>query len=421
MKPSKTVQEGLIAALDVGSAKVACLIAEVDDAGAIHVRGVGNRANGGGVSAGAIVDMDQTEKAIRASVDQAEKMAGVTISDVWLTFSGGEPKSTIVEVQVDIAGHAVSEADIDRAINEAREQVDVEDTGVLHAFPAAFGVDGNFSPKAPIGMYGKKLTVALHVITADHGPLQNLQACVRRAHLNVAGVVLSPFAAGLATLVEDEAKMGAACIDIGAGCTGISVFAQGALVHAEVLPMGGGVITEQVARALLTPFDHAERLKTFNGSAMVDAADERLEIEVPQVGERGGDSVVRMPRAALTGVIQKELELLLATVSDRLDASGFSGIAGRRVVLTGGVAQAEGIRDLATRMLGRQVRIGRPEVIDGLPQAAQASSFSAALGLLFYVVRRPVQDAAKKQKPERAKGPAGGGFGRLTRWFRNNF
>ncbi|MCJ9429469.1 cell division protein FtsA [Kordiimonas marina] len=411
----------MIAALDVGSAKVACLIAEVDAEGAIHVRGVGNRANGGGVSSGAIVDMEMTEKAIRASVDQAEKMAGTTISDVWLTFSGGEPKSTIIEVQVDIAGHAVSEADIDRAVAKAREDVDVEEDNILHMFAAAYGVDGNFGVRAPIGMYGKKLTVALHVVSADSGPLQNLQACVRRAHLGVAGVVLAPFAAGLSTLVEDEAKMGAACIDIGAGTTGISVFAQGALVHAEVLPMGGSMITEQVARALLAPFDQAERLKTFNGAAVVDPADERLEIEVPQVGERGGDSVARMPRSALTSVIQKELELLLATVGDRLDASGFSGVAGRRVVLTGGVAQAEGIRDLASRVLGRQVRIGRPEVIDGLPQAAQASSFSAALGLLIYVVRRPVQDAAKKNKPEKVKGPAGGTFNRLTQWVRNNF
>ncbi|WP_417458623.1 cell division protein FtsA [Kordiimonas sp.] len=421
MKTINGTPEGLIAALDVGSAKVACLIAEFDGAGHIHVRGVGNRANEGGISSGAIVDMEATEKAIRASVDQAEKMAGATVSDVYLTFSGGEPKSRVVEVNVDIAGHAVSQADLDKAVTLAKEQVDFSEDGLLHAFPAAYAVDGNFGVKAPIGMYGKKLSVALHVVTVSAGPLQNLQACVRRAHLNVAGVVVTPFASGLSTLVEDEAKMGAACIDIGAGTTSIAVFAQGALVHAEVLPFGGGQITEQVARNLLTPFEHAERLKTFNGAAVVDAADERLEIEVPQVGEDRDDAVIRMPRSALTGVIQKELELLFGTISDRFEACGFAGIAGRRVVLTGGVAQAEGVRDLASKIMGRQVRIGRPELVHGLPQAAQAPTFAAAVGLLIYAAKRPVEDTVNIKGNKKRTPPPASAMSRLSRWVRDNF
>lgn len=420
MKALNGTQEGLIAALDVGSAKIACLIAEIDAEGQVKVKGVGNRACLGGISAGAVVDMDATEEAIRASVDQAEKMAGATISNVFLSFSGGEPKSTVIEVQVDVDGHAVSQGDIDKAIAKAREQIDADEDEILHAFPAAFAVDGNFGVKAPTGMYGKKLSVALHVITASSGPLQNLQACVRRAHLNVTGVVLTPFASGLSTLVEDEAKMGAACIDIGAGTTSISIFAQGALVHAEVLPIGGAQITEQVARTLLTPFEHAERLKTFNGAAVVDSADERLEIEVPQLGEGGDDAIVRMPRSALTGVIQQELELLFSTIGKRLDASGFSGVAGRRVVLTGGVAQTEGIRDLASKVLGRQVRIGKPEMIGGLPQAAQAPTFAGAVGLLLYGARRPVVETMKKAS-EKPGVPTRGAFGRFSRWVRDNF
>ena len=420
MKQVNGSQEGLIAALDVGSAKVSCLIGEIDSEGQVRVHGVGNRACNGGVSAGAIVDMDIAEKAIRASVDQAEKMAGATVSEAYLSFSGGEPKSTVVEVQVDIDGHAVAQADLDKAIALAREQVDGDEDGVLHAFPAAYAVDGNFSVKAPLGMYGKKLSVALHVITVAAGPLLNLQACVRRAHLNVAGVVLTPFASGLATMVEDEAKMGAACIDIGAGTTSISVFAQGALVHAEVLPIGGGQITEQVARSLLTPFENAERMKTFSGAATVDPADERIEIEVAQVGEGGDDAIVRQPRSALTGVIQKELELLFTTIGNRLDASGFSGVAGRRVILTGGVAQTEGIRDLASKILGRRVRIGRPEGIPGLPEAAKATAFSGAVGLLLFAARQPAMIAVKSKNKIRAT-PRKGAFGRFSTWIRENF
>ncbi len=420
MKTKNGTQDGLIAALDVGSAKVACLIAETTDDGQMRVRGVGNRACDNGVSGGAIVDMQTTERAVRASVDQAEKMAGATVSDVYLSFSGGEPRSTVIEVQVDIEGHAVSEGDLERAVKEAQTQIDAGEDEILHAFPAAYAVDGNFGVKAPVGMYGKKLGVALHVVTVSKGPLQNLQACVRRAHLNVAGIVLTPFAAGLATLVEDEAKMGAACVDIGAGTTSIAVFAQGALVHSEVLPIGGAQITDQVARTLLTPFEQAERLKTFSGAATVDPADARLEIEVPQVGEGGDDAIMRHPRSALTGVIQKELELLFTTIGARLDASGFSGIAGRRVVLTGGVAQTEGIRDMASSILGRQVRIGKPELIGGLPQAAQTPSFAGTVGLLLYAVRQPVDDKVRVSTAT-TTAPTKGAFERLTRWIRDNF
>ncbi|MBL4638945.1 MAG: cell division protein FtsA [Kordiimonadaceae bacterium] len=420
MKSTLPAPRGVIAALDIGSSKVACLVAEFGENGRFKVKGVGNRDCNGGVVAGAIVDMDLTEKAIRASVGQAEKMAGTTISDVVISFSGGSPKSKVVEVEVDITGHAVSEADLAEAMRLAKSQIDFEEDGLLHAFPAAYAVDGNYGTKAPVGMYGKKLAVAVLVVTVAAGQLQNLKACVRRAHLNISTVVLSPYASGLACLVDDEAKMGAACIDLGGGTTGISIFAQGALVHAEVIPLGGMQVTEQVARGLLTPFEQAERLKTFSGCAIQEPADERQEIEVPQVGEQGSDKVARMPLSALTSIMQEELELLFTTVAERLDASRFSGIAGRRVVLTGGGAQCEDVRDLATKVLGRSVRIGKPHTVDGLPVAAQASHFSGIVGLLEYVGRAPDQAFGEGEETALSK-TGGGAFSGIWNWFRENF
>ncbi len=415
-------QERVVAALDIGSSKVACLIAHVAANGQIKVLGVGNRACNGGVASGVVVDMDATERAIRAAVDQAEKMAGQTVSDVILAFSGSDPKSQVVEVSVDVAGHAVSAEDLDNALAQAREKIHDEDGELLHVLPAAYAVDGNFGVKMPVGMYGKKLTVALLVLTADSGPLQNLQACVRRAHLNVINIVHGPFAAGLSTLVDDEMKMGAACIDLGAGTTGVSVFAQGSLVHAESLPVGGAQATEEIARTLLTPFDQAERLKTFNGAAIVDPADARLEIEVQQVGEAGRDSYSRQPRSNLTSVMQKELELLFATIAKRLDASGFSGVAGKRVVLTGGGASCEGIADLAGKILGRKVRIGRPQLVGGLPQAAQSPGFAGLVGLLLYETHPELRDMKPSISEEDGQEETKlGTFSRMTRWLRDNF
>ena len=419
MKMLNDVMEGTIAALDVGSSKVACLIADFSPDGSYVVRGVGHRACNGGVLGGAIVDMEITEKAIRASVDQAEKMAGTTVSDVILSFSGGEPQTRVIEVEVDVEGHAVTQADVDRAINQAKEQIYFDEDGLLHAFPAAYAVDGNYGTKPPVGMYGKKLGLAVLAVTVSAGPLKNLEACVRRAHLNVRSVVLAPYAAGLASLVDDEMKMGAACIDLGGGTTGISVYAQGALVHAEILPLGGAQITEQVARNLLTPIDEAERLKTFHGCARVDATDEHIEIEVPQVGEVGSDRVVRMKRSALTSVVEKELELLFTTIAESLDQSGFSGVAGRRVVLTGGSAQCEAVRDLASRILGRHVRIGRPQKVAGLPVAGQAPNFAVAVGLLEYAAKTPQQ--IFKQDKQASDIPQGGAFSRVMRWIKDSF
>jgi len=414
-------QERTIAALDIGSSKVACLIAHIGLDDQVKVLGVGNRACNGGVAGGVVVDMTATEKAIRAAVDQAEKMAGQTVSDVVVAFSGSDPKSQVIEVGVSVEGHAVSEEDLKRAFDKASAEIDGEAGEILHAFPAAYAVDGNFGVRSPVGMYGKQLTIALLVLMADPGPLQNLQACVRRAHLNVLDIVHGPFAAGLSTLVDDEMKMGAACIDMGAGTTGISVFAQGSLVHAETIPLGGAQVTEEIARSLLTPFDQAERLKTFNGAAIVDPADERHEIEVQQVGEAGRDSFSRQPRSSLTSVMQKELELLFATVAKRLDASGFSGVAGKRVVLTGGVAGCEGVRDLASKVLGRRVRIGKPQLVGGLPQAAQAPGFASLVGLLLYSTRTEFTDMKPSDSDGQEESIKQGPFGRMTRWLRDNF
>ncbi len=415
-------KEGIIAVLDVGSSKVVCLIAERDSNGEITIKGVGNRACLG-VSAGQVTDMALTESAIRQAVDQAEKMAGVTIESVTVGLEGGDPKSEVIDVEVDVDGHAVGEEDI-RSVRElARAQINPgEDRQIMHAFPAAYAIDGNYGVKAPIGMYGKKLSVAMLVITALEGPVKNLEMCVRRADMGVERIVIGAYASGLATLVEDEMMMGATCIDMGGGTTSISTFIQGELVHAEVLPIGGKQITEEIARELLTPVDEAERLKNAQGAAIMDGADERTELDIMQVGE-GTDSEAfrRMPRSALTGLMQREFEMLLSSVREKLDESGFSGAAGQRVVLTGGLAQSEGIANLASRVLDKKVRIGRPKSYSGTPLSAQNAVFSTGTGLLMYSAKAPI-DAGGQKKRRKARGSAPTGtLERMFGWMRGNF
>jgi len=418
MSPSR---DDLIATLDVGSSKVACFIGQVDDVGTIKVLGMGVRLCRG-VKAGVVVDMQETERAIRAAVEQAERVAGDTVDSVTASFSAGGLESYVFEAELAIDGHRVDRGDIARVLEEARASIRQSERVVIHAFPACYGLDGVYGVRAPVGLYGERLAVTIHCITAAPGPLRNLVSAIERAHLSVSAVVACPYASGLGALVEDEKELGAACIDLGGGATQIGIFAAGALVHADVVPMGGQLVTQDIARGLLTPIDYAERLKTLYGSALAAPADDRELIDVLQMGECEGeaDGETRLPRSMLIGIIQPRLEEIFEIVGERLAGAGFEGAAAGRVVLTGGGAQLPGVRELAQRVLGRRVRIGRPVGFPGLAEATAGPAFSACAGLLRYRIAAPAE--AHQRRPPLAKGgePAGR-LGRVGRWLKENF
>ncbi|WP_188873623.1 cell division protein FtsA [Iodidimonas muriae] len=413
-------RQGLIAALDVGSSKVGCFIAHRGASGELDVLGLGHRVCRG-VKAGAVVDIAEAERAIRAAVQQAETLAGETVESVLVSLSAGQLESQVIEVDVSIDGHRVEEADITRVLHEARASIDPGDRVVIHAFPACFAIDGSYGVKEPVGMFGDRLAVSMHVITAAAGPVRNLESAIQRAHLTVARFVASPYASALATLVDDERELGAAVVDMGAGSTQIAIFVGGALVHVDVIPVGAGHITQDIARGLLTPVDHAERLKTYYGAAMQSPTDDREMIDVPQLGETGPaeDITSQLPRSVLTGVIQPRIEETLELVRDYLEAGGFDGIGARRVVLTGGGAQMPGIRELAQTILGKQVRIGRPCRVVGLADATAGPAFATCTGLLLYDQMAPLELSDERQTE--AKEQPKGRLARMGRWFKENF
>jgi len=259
--------------------------------------------------------------------------------------------------------------------------------------------------------------VDMHIVTAAPAPVRNLEACVMRGHLRVAGFVAAPYASGLACLVDDEKDLGVIVVDMGGGTTSIGVFIEGAFVHTAMVPVGGNHVTNDIARGLLTPVAHAERMKTLYGSALPSVSDDREIIEVPQMGETdGGDGSNRIPRSMLSGIIRPRIEETFELVRDRLADSGFDKIAGRRLVLTGGASQLPGVRDLAGRILDKRVRIGQPLNVSGLADATQGPAFSTCAGLLAYAVSGPVEAYASSVSAEPQ-----GRLGRVGRWFRDNF
>ena len=382
---------GVCAALDVGSSKIACFIAKTDQTIAglrPRVVGVGHQSSRG-VRAGAIVDMDEAAEAIRAAVEQAERMAGQAVNSVTLTLSAGQPTSTRIGAEIDLPQREVTERDLRRLLDGALSEFAVADRVVLHAIPLAWSVDDHRGIRDPRGMFGRTLGVEVHVITAAIGPLRNLMTCVERCHLDLKGVVATPYASGLSALGDDEVQLGATLIDMGAGATTAAVFAEGALLHIDTVPVGGSHVTSDVARGLSTPLSAAERLKTLYGSALDSPDDDQQMIEVPSVtGDRIYGSA---PRSLLNSIIRPRLEETFELIRDRLDAAGVSKTSGRRLVLTGGASQLPGTGELAARVFGKQVRIAGPSGITGLGDAVSGPAFSAVAG----VVRRETRGAAE--------------------------
>ncbi|MGF1629660.1 MAG: cell division protein FtsA [Kiloniellaceae bacterium] len=416
------VKGGVAAALDIGSSKICCFIARADGGVTPRVIGIGQQASRG-VKGGAIVDLDLAETSVLNAVHAAEQMAGETIDRVVVNLSGGYPASSSVGVEVSLNGHEVGETDLRRALSYGHQtqlqRLD-EDHGrqMIHSIPTGYSIDGNRGIRDPRGMFGDQLGVHMHIITASAGAVRNVSTCIQRCHLDPAAFVVSPYASGLASLVEDELELGATVIDMGGGTTTIAVFYEHNVIFTDVIPVGGQHVTSDIARGLSTPLVHAERMKTLYGHVISAPTDERELIDVPQVGEEESSESQQIPRSLLVGIIQPRVEETLELVRSRLELSGFDKVAGRRVVLTGGACQLPGTRELASTVLDKQVRIGRPTHVSGLAEATAGPAYATCAGLLNYAVTAEVAmpgEAAPEQREP------GGLVGRLGHWLREHF
>ena len=407
----------LFVALDVGTAKIGCLIAEDDGNGVPHVLGVGHKLSRG-LRSGAVIDIDAAEEAVREAVHAAESMAGETVRGAVVNLSAGQPQSRRFTVEVAIGGHEVGEADLRRVHELAQRHPAAEDRTVVHALPIAYGIDGVNGIRDPRGLFGDRLAVTMHIATAGRGAVRNLSACLTRCHLDVNDLVLSAYAAGRAVLVDDERALGAVCVDMGAGTTSLGVFNGDRLVHADCVPVGGAHVTNDIARGLSTPVADAERLKTLHGSVIADAADDRRLLDVPEVGEGAAAAVGQVTRARLIEIIRPRIEETLELVRDRLAQSGVDELAGCRVVLTGGASQINGLGELATEILGRQVRMGKPRALRGLAELTSGPAFAVAVGLLHHALDTNAPLGGRRYSAGRESSR---GLGRIGQWLRENF
>lgn len=418
----QTPRKPVCAALDIGTDKICCTIARIRQKQGegtgydVKVVGVGHHASAG-VKAGVIVDLAAAETSIRAAVEAAERSAGFTVDEVIVNASCGRIRSEAYEIGVPVRSGQVQQSDLDQVLKTARSRSRDDARLTLHSFPIGFAIDNDAGIADPRGMFGERLSVGMHIVTAEPGPLKNLALGVDRCHLKIDRVSVSPLASALATITADEAELGAVCVDMGAGCTTVAAFIEGVFVHADAIALGGGHVTLDLARGLSTPLSQAERIKALHGSCLTGPADEREFIDIETVG--GGDEGGRVPKSAVAGIVRPRVEETFELLRDRLHAAGLGPSGDRRVVLTGGASQLNGIREVASRILGGQVRHGVPRRIEGAPAALAGPGFACVAGLLTYAQSAEIEARSGIEDSDLAAGP--GYFGRMGRWLKESF
>src|SRR5258707_6920689 len=310
------VRSGLVAALDVGSSKIACIIGRAEHGG-IQVLGSALH-DATGMGSGAGKNLDLAEQSIRKAVDAAEQLADHRIQDVILAVQCGQPKSLNTRAEASPAGTLINDAHLRALLADAKRRCKEEGFETIQAAPTGYVVDSSRGVSDPRGMFCERLGVSVHAVAVRSGPLQNLKLAVERCHLTIGRQLYAPYATALATLTPDEMSLGVTLIEMGAGCTSIAVFIEDALVHVDSVPLGGAHITADIAKMLSAPLGAAERIKTLYGSALgeIDAGADL--IEVPLMGEEGERGSDRVRRSVLTRIIQARLEEILGEIQERL-------------------------------------------------------------------------------------------------------
>ena len=428
-RPMAQKRTALVASLDVGTSKIACMIARLRPAppsdalrGRTHaVELIGySQIQSRGVKAGAVVDPVACEQAVRQAVALAERMAKVRVESVLLPVAGGRVMGHLIEATSDIRGGAVTQADVSRVTSTGMHHATGEGRAVLHALPVGYTLDGVKGIRDPRGMLARQFGVDMNVVTADATVAKNLMLVVERCHLNVEAMAASPYVAGLSVLTDDEDDLGAAVVEMGAGTTTIATYSGGRFVHASGFALGGHHVTMDLARGLSACIADAERIKTLYGTVLTGGSDARELMSVPTAGDNERDVPQIVSRATIANIVRHRAEEIFEMVRDRLKDSPFAAEPKARVVLSGGASQLTGLVELATRILDRPVRVGRPLGFGRLPNEAKNAAFAVPTGLLVYPQYAHLEHVEPRHTRQVGTG-TDGYFGKVGRWLREGF
>lgn len=407
-----------VAALDIGSSKVCCVIAKISRDKKINVIGYGYNASKG-IKNGIVVDINQATLSVCNAVEAAEQMANERIDRVIVNVSGDKIRSSIKDATIAInKNRPVNESDINKVIEKGINKINVEGHELIHCLPTNYRLDMGEEIKDPRNIFGENLSVDILLGLVPDIQFRNLSTVIENAHLEIAEKAFAAYAAGMACLVDDEREIGATIIDIGGGTTSIASFKNGHPIYFSSIGVGGNNVTNDIAYGLTTSFTHAERLKTLHGCAFLTSKDKEETINVYPVGEEDDSCIKQIPKAELISIITPRIEEIFELVNSKLEQNGLRDISSHRVVLTGGGSQLSGIREVAAMVLDKQVRLGKPKNVINLPDNLYNPSFSTCVGLLLFALNYTEKKPNKiVNKPVRSIN----GLGRVFSWIKQNF
>ncbi|MDO9090929.1 MAG: cell division protein FtsA [Burkholderiaceae bacterium] len=402
----------LVIGLDIGTAKVMAVVAEILPGGELKLAGLGI-APSNGLKRGVVVNIDATVQSIQQALREAELMADCKITRVYTGITGSHIRGINSSGMVAVKDKEVTAADVARVLETAKAINISTDQRLLLVEPQEFVIDGQ-DVREPIGMSGIRLEAKVHIVTGAQSAAENIIKCVRRCGLDVEQLMLNPLASSLAVLTEDERELGVALVDIGAGTTDVAIFTNGAIRHTQVIPIAGDLITSDIAMALRTPTKDAEDIKVENGFAKQLLADPETQVEVPGLGDRGPRM---LSRQALAGVIEPRVEEIFSLVQQVLRESGYEEVLSSGIVLTGGSCVMPGMVELGEDIFLKPVRRGSPKYASSLSDMVAQPRAATVMGLLEEARLARMRGLKVAQK----NGSVKTAFGRMRDFMVRNF
>ncbi len=372
----------IVSGLDIGTTKIAVVIADASPSGDVAIIGIGERPSYG-LKGGNLVDLEATVAGIQAAVEQAEQMAGVSVRGVYASVAGDHIRSTNSRGVIAISGREreVSPDDVERVVEAARTVALPSNRDILHVIPQEFIVDDQTGIRDPVGMSGVRLESEVHIITASSTAVRNVAKAITRAGYRVDGLVAEPMASAWAVLEEDERRLGVILLDIGAGTTDVVVYFDNSVHHTAVITMGGAQITNDIAIGLRTPLEAAEQIKTSQGCAMAALVGRNETLEIPGVGGRTARAV---SRHVLAAIIEPRVEEILTLARSEVDRLPGTDILAAGIVVTGGTAALRGVAEMAEHVFEMPVRVGVPLGVGAMGDLAVDPRYATSVGLVRY-------------------------------------
>ena len=405
------LQKKRIVGLDIGTNKVATIVAEVNEFQELEIIGIGTHASSG-LKKGVVINIESTVESIKRAVEEAELMAGCAIESVYAGIAGSHVRSLNSHGMVAIKDREVVDQDVDRVMDAAQAMAIPADQRILHVLPQEFVIDSQEGVREPLGMSGVRLEAKVHMVTCAVNAAQNIEKCVERCGLVVNDIVLEQLASSYSVLTSDERDLGVCLVDIGGGTTDIAIFVDGAIRHTAVIPVAGDQVTNDIAMALRTPTQYAEDLKVRYACALTQLAGVDEFIKVPGVGDKPDRE---LSRQTLAEVVEPRYDELFKLVLSELRRSGHEQMVASGIVLTGGGAKMEGLVELAEEIFHMPVTLGSPREISGLKDIVRNPVFATGVGLLQYGLDRE-RDLLGKQGDRES-----GLFARAKLWLKENF